>query len=212
MNSMKTLKTHRLLDCFRKAVQEQNTISENVLSSAYEEFLDFLLQLAEGELSVLERLRHLYHMELELDTCLNMTQETTCKYLYACLTKAAILVKTEIELLHFTVKHPEYCTAPSVIEEKQPFLSSLYWRGSLANLMELIASLDYSGFITDSTGARQSFASLVTAFESFLHVSLPKPYDLRADLARRKKSLSVLLPKLRETFEKNIINCGIGHG
>lgn len=208
---MKTLKTHRLLDCFRKAVQEQNTILENILLSAYEEFLDFLLQLAEGELSVLEKLRHLYHTKLELDTCLNMAQETTCRYLYACLSKTVALVKTEIELLHLAVKHPEYCTVPSVMKERQHGSSPLYWKGSLANLMELITSLDYSGFITDSTGAQQSFASLVAAFEAFLHVRLPKPYDLRADLARRKKSLSVLLPKLREVFEKNIINCGISY-
>ena len=39
MNSMRTLTTHRLLDCFREAVQERNTVSENILSSAYDEFL-----------------------------------------------------------------------------------------------------------------------------------------------------------------------------
>ena len=43
----------------------------------------------------------------------------------------------------------------------------------------------------------------------FFHVTFSKPYDLRADLARRKKSLSVLLPKLKENYEKNIVNCGI---
>ena len=32
----------------------------------------------------------------------------------------------------------------------------------------------------------------------------------RADLARRKKNYSVLLPKLKETFEKNIAACGNG--
>ena len=159
---------------------------------------------------LLERLRHLYYLELELDTCLNMAEEIPGKYLHICLTKAAALVKTEIGLLHFSVDHPEFHTVPSLTKGKGPELPPLYWKGSLANLMELIASLDYSGLVTDGTGNRQSFASLVTAFESFLHVSLPKPYDLRADLARRKKSLSVLLPKLRETFEKNIVNCGIG--
>ncbi|KAA3856388.1 RteC protein, partial [Bacteroides ovatus] len=41
-------------------------------------------------------------------------------------------------------------------------------------------------------------------------VAIPKPYDLRADLARRKKNYSVLLPKLKETFEKNIAACGNG--
>lgn len=208
---MRTLTTYRLLNCFHEAVLEKSTISENILSSAYDEFLDSLLQLAESGQPILERLRCLYHMELELDTYLNMVRQTSGRYLLVCLTKAAALVKTEIELLHFSVKHPECHTVPSVTEEKGTALSPLYWKGSLANLMELIASLDYSGLITDSTGEKQSFASIVAAFEALLHVDLSKPYDLRADLARRKKSLSVLLPKLRENYEKNIINCGLGH-
>ena len=42
---MKALTTHRLLDCFRKAVQGEESIPENILSSAYDELLDYLLQL-----------------------------------------------------------------------------------------------------------------------------------------------------------------------
>ena len=76
--------------------------------------------------------------------------------------------------------------------------------------MELIASLDYSGMVADINGKPQSFASLVFTFESIFNVSISKPYDLRADLSRRKKNLSVLLPILREVYEKNIVNCGMG--
>lgn len=209
---MKALTTHRLLDCFRKAVQGEESISENILSSAYDELLDYLLQLAKGELPFLEKLRYLYHLEVELDTCLNMVEKTTSKHLHVCLKKAVALVKTEIELLRFSVKHPEYCAVHPATEENNASVISLHWKSSLVNLMELIASLYYLGVITDGNGNQQSFASLVVAFEGFLHIRIPKPYDLRADLARRKKSLSVLLPKLREAFEKNIINCGIGHG
>ena len=86
----------------------------------------------------------------------------------------------------------------------------LHWKGSLVNLMELISSLDYSGLITDESGKRLSFAGIVSAFEKLFNVAIPKPYDLRADLARRKKNYSVLLPKLKETFEKNIAACGNG--
>lgn len=105
---MKALTTHRLLDCFRKAVQGEESISENILSSAYDELLDYLLQLAKGELPFLEKLRYLYHLEVELDTCLNMVEKTTSKHLHVCLKKAVALVKTEIELLRFSVEHPEY--------------------------------------------------------------------------------------------------------
>lgn len=122
MNSMRTLTTHRLLDCFREAVQERNTVSENILSSAYDEFLDYLLRLAKDEMPLLERLRHLYYLELELDTCLNMAKEIPGKYLHICLAKAAALVKTEIGLLHFSVEHPEYHTVPSLTKGKGPDL------------------------------------------------------------------------------------------
>lgn len=210
MNSMRTLTTHRLLDCFREAVLERNTVSENILSSSYDEFLDYLLRLAKGEMPLLERLRHLYYLELELDTCLNMAKEIPGKYLHICLTKAAALVKTEIGLLHFSIEHPEYCTVPSLTKGKGPGSAPALLEGFSCQSDGTDRLTGYSGLVTDGTGNRQSFASLVTAFESFFHVNLPKPYDLRADLARRKKSLSVLLPKLRETFEKNIVNCGIG--
>ena len=68
----------------------------------------------------------------------------------------------------------------------------------------------FSGLITDESGKRLSFAGIVSAFEKLFNVAIPKPYDLRADLARRKKNYSVLLPKLKETFEKNIAACGNG--
>ena len=118
--------------------------------------------------------------------------------------KRQLLVEAEIELVNFGVQYPGTITTPS------SFLSSLHWKGSLVNLMELISSLDYSGLITDESGKRLSFAGIVSAFEKLFNVAIPKPYDLRADLARRKKNYSVLLPKLKETFEKNIAACGNG--
>ena len=211
-NRMKALTTHRLLDCFRKAVQEEESISENILSSAYDEFSDHLASLAESRLPIPERLRRLRHMETELDAYMNMAGSRADSRTHIYLMKASGLVRTEIELLHFALRYPEYCAVHPATEENNSSVISLHWKSSLVNLMELIASLYYLGVITDGNGNRQSFASLVVAFEGFLHIRIPKPYDLRADLARRKKSLSVLLPKLREAFEKNIINCGIGHG
>ena len=116
----------------------------------------------------------------------------------------------EIELLLFSVEHPECRVSSNIQKKRSGGAPSIHWNGSIINLMELIASLDYSGLITNENGSRQSFAGLVAAFEEFFNISLPKPYDLRADLSRRKKSLSVLLPKLKENYEKNIVNCGLG--
>ena len=185
---------------------------ENVLSSAYDEFSDHLASLAESGLPIPKRLRRLRHMETELDAYMNMAGSRADSRTHIYLMKASGLVRTEIELLHFALRYPECRDTVPDTDKGRTGLFSLRWKGSLVNLMELIASLHYLGVITDGNGNRQSFASLVAAFEEFLHIRIPKPYDLRADLARRKKNLSVLLPRLREAFEKNIINCGIGNG
>ena len=209
---MKTSTTHRLLNHLQEAVLERKNVMENVLSSAYDEFSDHLASLAESRLPIPERLRCLRHMETELDTYMNMAGSRADSQTHIYLMRASGLVKTEIELLHFALRYPECRNTPADTGKGQTAPFSLRWKGSLVNLMELIASLYYLGVITDGNGNRQSFASLVTAFEELLHIRIPKPYDLRADLARRKKNLSVLLPRLREAFEKNIINCGIGNG
>lgn len=201
--------TDRLLDCFAKAVREKKGLTEVELSSAYTEFMNRLQSITDGGLSIIVKLRQLRRLELELETYRHGAYPTLEGLTDIYLTKAAALVRMETDLLHFMVDHPEIHTAPSPADEKTKRYPALHWKGSLAGLMELIASLDYSALVTDGKGNRQSFAALVAAFETLFNVTLPKPYDLRADLARRKKNLSVLLPKLRETYEKNIVNCGI---
>lgn len=210
-NRMQPSITYRLLDCFTEAIRKRKDITEDILLPAYDEFITHLSALAEGELPIITKLRHLRRLELELDACREPVAGIQGKLTGICLAKAAAIVKMEIELLHFAVQHPEHCpkSVQTAGNPQSPKLPSLHWKGSAINLMELIASLDYSGFVMNEKGDRQSFAGMVTAFEAFFHVSLSKPYDLRADLSRRKKSLSVLLPQLREAYEKNIVNCGI---
>ena len=194
--------TDRLLNYFAKAVWEKKGLTEAELSSAYMEFMN-------GGLSVVVKLRQLRRLEVELETYRHGAYPTLEGLTDIYLTKAAALVRMEVDLLHFMADHPEIHTVPPPAGEKTRNHPALHWKGSQAGLMELIASLDYSGLVTDGQGNRQSFAALVAAFETLFNVTLPKPYDLRADLARRKKNLSVLLPKLRETYEKNIVSCGI---
>ena len=158
---------------------------------------------------MIDKLRHLRILELELDLYRDIPGHRPEHIMEIYLTKTTSLVKMEIELLLFSVEHPE-CQVSSDMQKKRSGVPSIHWNGSTTSLMELIASLDYSGLITNDNGARQSFAGLVAAFEEFFNITLPKPYDLRADLARRKKNLSVLLPKLKENYEKNIVKCGLG--
>lgn len=206
---METSVTYPLLGCFTSAVQEKKPIGETELSSAYGEFINHLSSIVRSGQSVIEKLRRLRHLEVELDMYRHEAYRIPDGLADIYHMKATALVRMEIDLLHFAAEHPGCQVDAHAEGEEAVCLPSLHWKGSLANLMELIASLDYSGLVEDAAGNRQSFAGLVAAFEKLFHVSLPKPYDLRADLSRRKKSLSVLLPKLKETYEKNIINCGI---
>ena len=189
------------------ASSPKQTVSDEEFSSSYTEYEQYLYDLAIESVSVSERLRHLLHSKVELISLKKLFTRTGHFHTAVAefyLDKCLLLVEAEIELVNFGVQYPGTITTPS------SFLSSLHWKGSLVNLMELISSLDYSGLITDESGKRLSFAGIVSAFEKLFNVAIPKPYDLRADLARRKKNYSVLLPKLKETFEKNIAACGNG--
>ncbi|WP_287816416.1 RteC domain-containing protein [Bacteroides sp.] len=200
-----TLTNHRLFGCFDLFLRKNEEISEEELASAYGEFEVFLSDYSSREDSILRRLHELYHTEIELTALLQFLLKHPNTFLRIYLDKTYHLVKTEIKLEYLLLQHPEYS-----ISNEGTVLPSLHWNGSLINLMELITSLDYSGVITDASGNHLSFAGLVSAFEMLFHLHISKPYDLRADLARRKKNLSVLLPKLKENYEKNIVNCGIG--
>lgn len=122
-----------------------------------------------------------------------------------------IYLRKALAFIHQMIKHLT-SSVPMLPPQINPEegTSSLHWKGTLVGLMELIASLDYSRMITDGNGKPQSFAAIVSSFERLFNVSFPKPYDLRADLARRKKSLSVLLSQLKDTYEKNIVGCSMG--
>lgn len=201
-----TLTTHRLFGYFALSLQTNGEVSEEELSSAYDEFEVLLSDYSAREDSAMKKLRELYHTEIELMALLQLLLQHPHGLLKVYLDKTYNLIKAEIKLTHLLLQHPEYSTP-----KQETCLPPLHWNGSLINLMELITSFDYSGIITDTSGKRQSFAGLVSAFETLFHIQIPKPYDLRADLARRKKKLAILLPTLKENYEKNIVNCGIGN-
>lgn len=199
---MKPFTECRIFNYFSLASNQEHIVSDEEFASSYTEYEQYLYELAIEPVSSSERLRHLLHSKVELVSLKKISSHTPVAEFY--LDKCLLLVEAEIELVNFSVQYPGTGETPS------SFLSSLHWKGTLVNLMELISSLDYSELVTDENGKRLSFAGIVSAFEKLFNVSIPKPYDLRADLARRKKNYSVLLPKLRETFEKNIVSCGNG--
>ncbi|MCS2965436.1 RteC domain-containing protein [Bacteroides ovatus] len=205
---MKPFTECRIFNYLSLASSPKQTVSDEEFSSSYTEYEQYLYDLAIESVSVSERLRHLLHSKVELISLKKLFTRTghfhtavAEFYLDKCPPAGGGGNRAGQFLVYST---------PGTITTPSSFLSSLHWKGSLVNLMELISSLDYSGLITDESGKRLSFAGIVSAFEKLFNVAIPKPYDLRADLARRKKNYSVLLPKLKETFEKNIAACGNG--
>ena len=118
--------------------------------------------------------------------------------------KSIALIGAEQELTRVCIEHPEIDK-----DNSDSVRSPFYWQGSQSDLIELISSLDYAKYIGDSAQRPVAFSKLVSGFAQFLNMPIAKPYILRADLAKRKKCLSVLLTKLKAVFEKNIVNCGI---
>ena len=163
---METLISSRLFGHFAETFREGKTITENKVTDAYEEFISQLSLLANGEQAVIDKLRHLRILELELALYRDIPGHRPEHIMEIYLTKTTSLVKMEIELLLFSVEHPE-CQVSSDMQKKRSGVPSIHWNGSTTSLMELIASLDYSGLITNDNGARQSFAGLVAAFEEF---------------------------------------------
>lgn len=204
---MKPFTECRIFNYLSLASNQEQTVSDEEFSSSYTEYEQYLYDLAIESVSISERLRHLLHSKIELISLKKRPGQTGQHHTPATefyLDKCLLLVEAEIELVNFGVQYP------GTVETPSSFLSPLHWKGTLVNLMELISSLDYSELVTDESGKRLSFAGIVSAFEKLFNVSIPKPYDLRADLARRKKNYSVLLPKLKEAYEKNIVCCGNG--
>lgn len=199
-------RTPSILLFYTMYMHQASTIPTDEYSLSFTEFADFLTEFSiRQEISHSERFCQLYRTQMELSLLYRLFATDFNVTVRFYLEKASGLIDTEIKLVYFMVEHPE-----SQLSQQEKTLSTLHWKGSLANLMELITSLDYSEMIVDVSGRHQSFAGLASAFERLFNISISKPYDLRADLYRRKKNLSVLLPKLIEVYEKNIVNRGIG--
>ena len=104
--------TDRLLNYFAKAVWEKKGLTEAELSSAYMEFMNRLQSITDGGLSVVVKLRQLRRLEVELETYRHGAYPTLEGLTDIYLTKAAALVRMEVDLLHFMAAHPEIHTVP----------------------------------------------------------------------------------------------------
>lgn len=114
---METLISSRLFGHFAETFREGKTITENKVTDAYGEFISQLSLLANGEQAVIDKLRHLRILELELDLYRDIPGHRPEHIMEIYLTKTTSLVKMEIELLLFSVEHPE-CQVSSDMQKK----------------------------------------------------------------------------------------------
>ena len=120
------------------------------------------------------------------------------------------MIRCEENILRYRIEHRERLQSlPIRSTVKEVSSGSLRWRGRMLGLMELICALYYSGYVTDASGVRPSFASFVGAFCQLFNFPIDRPYDMRARLAGRKKRLSVLLPRIKAAYEKEVVRCGL---
>lgn len=106
------------LEYFAETFHEGKTITEDKIIGAYAEFISLLSLLADGEHTVIDKLRHLRILELELDLYRNIPGYSSDHVMEIYLTKTTSLVKMKIELLLFSVEHPE-CRVSSNIQKKR---------------------------------------------------------------------------------------------
>ena len=210
MYGNKTLIDTPLFALLEKAVYEPHSATAG-LTAAYDGFVTILESLCESGVSHSHLKRTLCYTQQELLALRNdIAAGETRKEIASVCTKALGMIRCEEEILKHCVEHPERLQSLPIRSCAQQVSSgSLRWRGSMLGLMELICALYYSGYVTDASGIRPSFASFVGAFSHLLNFPIDRPYDMRARLAGRKKRLSVLLPALKNAFEQNIVRCGI---
>lgn len=121
------------------------------------------------------------------------------------------MIRCEEDILRYRIEYPERLrTIPIRSTAKKVSSGALRWRGSMLGLMELICALYYGECVVDAEGNHASFASVVGALCRLFGFPIDRPYDMRARLAGRKKKLSVLLPKIKAAYEKEIVKCGLG--
>ena len=81
-------------------------MSEEELSSAYDEFAVLLSNYSVREDSVIKKLRELYHTEIELMALLQLLLQHPHGLLKVYLDKTYNLIKAEIKLTHLLLHHP----------------------------------------------------------------------------------------------------------
>ena len=134
---METLISSRLFGHFAETFREGKTITENKVTDAYGEFISQLSLLANGEQAVMDKLRHLRILELELDLYRDIPGHRPEHIMEIYLTKTTSLVKMEIELLLFSVEHPECQVSSDIrpIHTLERFHHQPYGADSLTGLL-----------------------------------------------------------------------------
>ncbi len=82
--------------------------------------------------------------------------------------------------------------------------SGLFWNPQYGKraLVEMLSSLEQLTAFLNRSGQPPSFATIISHFETFLHVNLPRPYQIRTQVLERKLKRTDFIDKMKDALIK----------
>ena len=98
----------------------------------------------------------------------------------------------------------KYPQAEMFAQGPKPEVSELFWNPGLGKraLVEVLASLCALEAFLNKSGKPASFISIVTHFEAWLHIKLPRPYQIRTQVLERKIKRTEFIGSMKDAMIK----------
>lgn len=106
--------------------------------------------------------------------------------------------------IRFEVLRMQYPQADLFSKRTTSVESGLFWNPQYGKraLVEMLSSLEELTAFLNKSGQPSSFATIVSHFETFLHVDLPRPYQIRTQVLERKLKRTDFIDKMKDALVK----------
>ena len=190
-----------LLDTSDSCVPSQNI----EFSTSFKSFRSKLIRLSEKRTSLNQIYREIREAEAKiLYLKNNNAQAHISNYEKSrILDKLLTIISIEKELIKMRLSFPQSFEEH---EKSTEIKSNLKWSGSQCDLVELIIAIINSQVISTVDGKPLTQVTLIGMFEKFFNIRLKRPYDLKAEIFRRKKASTPFIDRLRTNVLQQIDN------
>lgn len=115
--------------------------------------------------------------------------------------EATAFVSARIRFEEYRMQYPQadlFSKRAAVVE------SELFWNPQYGKraLVEMLSSLEELTAFLNKNGQPSSFANIIAHFETFLHVDLPRPYQIRTQVLERKLKRTDFIDKMKNALVK----------